>query len=76
MSKTIQIKEQRLKSWSRKGCKKINEQLAIWMNVHEASTLPSLYAEGQVELFKPFDEFDKQRKDVRILFLENALTEH
>ena len=76
MSKTIQIKEQRLKSWIRKGCKKNNEQLAIWKNMHEASTPPSLYAEGQVELFKPSDEFDEQRKDVRILFLENGLTEH
>ena len=39
----------------------------------------SLYtplAEGQVELFKPFDEFVKERKDVRILFRENGLTEH
>ena len=32
--------------------------------------------EGKVELFKPVDDFDKNRKDVRILVWGNWLTEH
>ena len=31
---------------------------------------------GKVELFKPVDDFDKDRKDVRILVWGNGLTEH
>ena len=32
--------------------------------------------EGKVELFKPVDDFDKDRKDVRILVWENSGVEH
>ena len=32
--------------------------------------------EGKVELFKPVDDFNKDRKDVRILVWGNGLTEH
>ena len=32
--------------------------------------------EGKKELFKPVDDFDKDRKDVRILVWENAGVEH
>ena len=31
---------------------------------------------GKVELFKPVDDFDKDRKDVRILVWGNGTTEH
>ena len=31
---------------------------------------------GKVELFKPVDDFDKNRKDVRILVWGNGLTKH
>ena len=31
---------------------------------------------GKVELFKPVDDFDKDRKDVRILVWSNGQTEH
>ena len=31
---------------------------------------------GKIELFKPVDDFDKDRKDVRILVWGNGLTEH
>ena len=31
---------------------------------------------GKVELFKPVDDFDKDRKDVRIFVWGNGLTEH
>ena len=31
---------------------------------------------GKVELFKPFDDFDKDRKDVRILVWRDGTTEH